>query len=178
MWQRDVLEPSVSLQAVFEHHMPKTLLFIKTTQSTQTFGSLISPYLPVTTMWTVWSYLCHPSINNYFMPWTLTNLSPAIIWQVRKRERDNTKKTEGEREMPLVWRKPHFQCHRLYKMSANAPEPVSLSKFLSECLNVREADGEVTKARLDLRLMEHGFRVRTINSNSDWGYRAGQVLEV
>ncbi|XDV13376.1 hypothetical protein PO909_001793 [Leuciscus waleckii] len=60
--------------------------------------------------------------------------------------------------MPLVWRKPHFQCHCLYKMSANAPEPDSLSKFLSECLNVREADGEVTMARLDLRLMGHGFR--------------------
>jgi len=29
---KEALEPSVSLQAVFEHHMPKTLLFIKTTQ--------------------------------------------------------------------------------------------------------------------------------------------------
>lgn len=86
MWQREVLEHSVSLQAVSEHHMPKTLLYNKSTQSTQTFGSLISPYLPVTTMWTVWLYPCHPSNNNYFMPWTLTSLSLAIIWQVRKRE--------------------------------------------------------------------------------------------
>lgn len=86
MWQREVLEHSVSLQAVLERHMPKTLLYNKTIQSKQTFGSLILPYLPVTTMWTVWLYPCHPSNNNYFMPWTLTSLSPAIIWQVRKRE--------------------------------------------------------------------------------------------
>jgi len=25
--------------------------------------------------------------------------------------RERTQGTEGERKMPLVWRKPHFQCH-------------------------------------------------------------------
>ncbi len=92
IWQTEVLEHIVSLQAVFEHHMPK----IKSTQSAQTLGAWFPP--------TSESQLSEQfdrihAIHSIIIScsWTLTSLSHAIIWQVRNgAERQNTKTRERE----------------------------------------------------------------------------------
>lgn len=158
MWRRRALDHSVSPRAGFELHMPKTPPHIKTTKGVQTSEARFHP-IPVRTVGTVWSNLCPSRHDYYFMPLCHNPTSE------RARDRDRNK--ESEREMCLwLGENPISNvtvCIRCQPMHLNQSTSCQ-SVWMSEL----KADGEVAMVRSDFTLMEHGFRVRTINSNTDF----------